>query len=257
MPTIKQILDALMMTRTTKAEAASASMPSSNKIIIPVNKSEVTTWETVATYTAPSDGYVQLQGESTNTNAVMAVVAAGTLMNTTNFPWVAYAGGGYIPVRKGNVLYLTAQNMKTINAAFFKTLGGGKNPNRSMLYGGLLWLLNPLFKHWSRQHTEPHSQLAKALLSLQRAEQALVKLPRSTGMWHASSQVSRTSNSLISSLMGAGYRPQSRRMQHHGVVRGCQSEKVKLSTFTLLDQVAQRFSLRNQDCRLNFVGGIA
>ena len=126
MPTIKQILDALMMTRTTKAEAASASMPSSNKIIIPVNKSEVTTWETVATYTAPSDGYVQLQGESTNTNAVMAVVAAGTLMNTTNFPWVAYAGGGYIPVRKGNVLYLTAQNMKTINAAFFKTLGGVK-----------------------------------------------------------------------------------------------------------------------------------
>lgn len=249
MSRIKQMLDALMKTRTTPAEASTSAMPSWSSYItvdIPAEGGVVI---------APDNGYYSLYSAAGADRELKLYVNDLATMGT--YMPKAFGGAINIPVKKGDKAKVFGSSLNNAVLRFSKLMGGGKNPNTSMLYGGVLWLLNPSFKRWSRQHTEPHSQQAKALLSQRKAEQALVKSLRSTGTWHASSRALRTSNSLILSLMGAVYHPQSRRMQHHGVVRGYQSKRAKPSTFTLLDQVAQRFSLRNQGYQLNLVGGVA
>lgn len=125
MPTIKQMLDALMKTRTTKSEASASAMPSYNKISVPLKKTEVNDWETVAEYVAPTDGYAQLVGTSTNDGAVMTAIVNDNLRVLTTYPWNNYEGGGYIQVPKGVTVVFVARFMRAITVTFYKTSGGG------------------------------------------------------------------------------------------------------------------------------------
>lgn len=249
MPTIKQMLNALMKTRTTPAEASTSAMPSWSSYItvdIPAEGGVVI---------APDNGYYSLYSAAGADRELKLYVNDLATMGT--YMPKAFGGAINIPVKKGDKAKVFGSSLKNAVLRFSKLMGGGKNPNTSMLYGGLLWLLNPSFKRWSRQHTEPRSQQARALAFRSRAGKALATLRHTMDTSRALSQTLRTLISSTSRLRGAACHPQSQRTPERGAVLGFRFARERLLSSTSLARVAQRFSLRNQDCRLNLVGGVA
>lgn len=130
---IKKLIQRLLDSRTTAAEAAHCAMPSSsNTVITPSIKTECTTWSDAHNGIAPADGYLFVSGRTTNTDGFLQIssntveIAATTFGNTDKDIRLLF------PLAKGQAMRVTAKNLKNIILRFSSSIGGGYSLLRSL-----------------------------------------------------------------------------------------------------------------------------
>ena len=131
----------LIKTETLKV-GSNASMPSTNSVNVSVTKTEVKTWEDVATYLAPFDGYIEVtaQGDGSNETATQVVSAM-----KHGHEWSGIRRNRLtMPVCRGHNIHISGQNFKELSVRFIKSIGGGSKRYLKALscnrFGGLSWL---------------------------------------------------------------------------------------------------------------------
>lgn len=131
----------LIKTETLKV-GSNASMPSTNSVNVSVTKTEVKTWEDVATYLAPFDGYIEVtaQGDGSNETATQVVSAM-----KHGHEWSGIRRNRLtMPVCRGHNIHISGQNFKELSVRFIKSIGGGYKRYLKALscnrFGGSLWL---------------------------------------------------------------------------------------------------------------------
>lgn len=129
MSLIKSLIQRLLDSRTTPAQAGHNAMPSSTPTTISTPAS-ITSWGTITTFTAPDDGYVTFRGRS------MAAAAAAQIASLPleNNPTVItatqdnYQGMSCnLPVVKGKTVEVYGSNVENIVVSFNRLIGGGYN----------------------------------------------------------------------------------------------------------------------------------
>lgn len=127
---LKQVMSLLLSLFYSKKESelvANQAMPSNNRIDISTVDS-LTSWQTVATYTAPSAGIASMFGNAVKDNAFIQIIVGG---NTLTHPSISGFSVNnqnpqiWLNVKKGDSLTFKANGLQNIKASFFKTVGGG------------------------------------------------------------------------------------------------------------------------------------
>ena len=131
---LKQLIQRLLDSRTTAAEAAHSAMPSKASLSFPSNDPDVVnitltkdaseSWANFGTYTAPADGHLEFQGRTTKE---ISYIQCGCIWVR---PDVGTTIRGMYPLAKGNAASISGTAMKEVKAVFVKTIGaigGGYN----------------------------------------------------------------------------------------------------------------------------------
>lgn len=127
---LKQVMSLLLSLFYSKKESelvANQAMPSNNRIDISTVDS-LTSWQTVATYTAPSAGIASMFGNAVKDNAFIQIIVGG---NTLTHPSISGFSVNnqnpqiWLNVKKGDSLTFKANGLQNIKASFFKTVGWG------------------------------------------------------------------------------------------------------------------------------------
>ena len=71
---LKQLIQRLLDSRTTPAEASHNAMPDDASISLTPSVTEPSTWQEVLAATAPTDGYVKIQATSTTSAGFIAIM---------------------------------------------------------------------------------------------------------------------------------------------------------------------------------------
>mgnify|MGYP006905686963 CR=1 FL=1 len=123
---LKSLIQWLLDSRTTPEEAGHSAMPSSAPTTIS-SPTSITSWGTIATFTAPGDGYVTLRGRSIE--AAAAQIATLPLENNPTIITATqdnYQGMSCnLPVVKGKVIEVYGSNIENIVVSFNRLIGGG------------------------------------------------------------------------------------------------------------------------------------
>lgn len=131
---LKSLIQWLLDSRTTPEEAGHSAMPSSAPTTIS-SPTSITSWGTIATFTAPGDGYVTLRGRSIE--AAAAQIATLPLENNPTIITATqdnYQGMSCnLPVVKGKVIEVYGSNIENIVVSFNRLIGGGI----AFFFGGL------------------------------------------------------------------------------------------------------------------------
>lgn len=129
---IKKLIQRLLDSRTTAAEAAHSAMPSSAPTTIS-SPTSITSWGTITTFTVPDDGYVTFRGRSMVRSA--AQIASLPLENNPTIITATqdnYQGMSCnLPVVKGKTVEVYGSNIENIVVSFNRLIGGG--------YSFLVW----------------------------------------------------------------------------------------------------------------------
>lgn len=125
---LKQLIQRLLDSRTTPAQAAHSAMPSGNSSAvtnITPTKSTTDGWEKAASFVATADGYVRVQGTARNgdvcqlaaynSNGVGIVIELLRANASTNLS---------IPVGKGSTVQVFGHYMTNIKIKFIGLIGG-------------------------------------------------------------------------------------------------------------------------------------
>lgn len=141
----------LIKTETLKV-GSNASMPSTNSVNVSVTKTEVKTWEDVATYLAPFDGYIEVtaQGDGSNETATQVVSAM-----KHGHEWSGIRRNRLtMPVCRGHNIHISGQNFKELSVRFIKSIGGGYKRYLKTLacnrFGGSSWLRLKTTSEWNK-----------------------------------------------------------------------------------------------------------
>lgn len=148
---LKSLIQRLLDSRTTPSEAGHNAMPSSAPTTIS-SPTSITSWGTIATFTAPDDGYVTFRGRSMVGSA--AQIASLPLENNPTIITATqdnYQGMSCnLPVVKGKTIEVYGSNIENIDVYFNRLIGGG--------YSILLWralsCLRPSFNYLPRSFCE-------------------------------------------------------------------------------------------------------
>lgn len=144
---LKQLIQRLLDSRTTPAQAGHSAMPSSAPTTISTPAS-ITSWGTITTFTAPDDGYVTFHGRSMAGAA--AQIASLPLENNPTVITATqdnYQGMSCnLPVVKGKTVEVYGSNIENIVVSFNRLIGGGYN----VLIWRALSCLRPSFNYLQR-----------------------------------------------------------------------------------------------------------
>lgn len=125
---LKQLIQRLLDSRTTPSEAANNAMPSGSSVAIQASPTSVTTWTQVASYTAPTDGYISVRGMSLESGSVLQIMAGDHNANPS-ITASAASGGQWpqtvLPVSKGRNVAVYSDKTSNISVFFSKAIGGG------------------------------------------------------------------------------------------------------------------------------------
>lgn len=212
MSLIKSLIQRLLDSRTTPAQAGHNAMPSSTPTTISTLAS-ITSWGTITTFTAPDDGYVTFHGRS-----MAAAAAQIASLPLENNPTVITATQDIyqemscnLPVVKGKTIEVYGSNIEYIVVSFNRLIGGGYNS----LVRRALSCLKPSFnfspkvsskaKNLGFQNNQlllsiraliflaqaprislptPHRATAGRLLGAIQLQSQLLKSKSRTGRWH-------------------------------------------------------------------------
>lgn len=123
---LKQLIQRLLDSRTTPAQAGHSAMPSSAPTTIS-SPTSITSWGTITTFTAPDDGYVTFHGRSMAGAA--AQIASLPLENNPTVITATqdnYQGMSCnLPVVKGKTVEVYGSNIENIVVSFNRLIGGG------------------------------------------------------------------------------------------------------------------------------------
>ena len=125
---LKQLIQRLLDSRTTPSEAAHSAMPSESSVAIQASPTSVTAWTQVASYTAPTDGYISVRGMSLESGSVLQIMAGDYNSNpsiTTSATYYGQWPQTVLPVAKGRNIAVYCGQTSNIEVFFSKAIGGG------------------------------------------------------------------------------------------------------------------------------------
>lgn len=125
---LKQLIQRLLDSRTTPSEAANNAMPSESSVAIQASPTSVTAWTQVASYTAPTDGYISVRGMSLESGSVLQIMAGDHIANPSITASAASSGQWpqtVLPVSKGRNVAVYSDKTSNISVFFSKAMGGG------------------------------------------------------------------------------------------------------------------------------------
>lgn len=125
---LKQTLSLLLSKFYSKQENATISnlsFPKENSVTTIVNEQPVNEWQSVCSFTAPSNGYLLAKGNKTPNAARMNIgiycgeesIATGSESQNQM--------GLFIPLRKGAIAGVSANDVRALTVQFFESVGGG------------------------------------------------------------------------------------------------------------------------------------
>jgi len=170
---IKKLIQRLLDSRTTPAQAANSSMPSDSSIAVQMLQTATVDWGNVANYTAPTDGFISARGMSTSANAYFQIMAGNAATNpstslqvsTTNqWPQIV------LPVAKGRNIAIYAAMMRDISVFFNSSIGG-----YNILVRRVLSCLRPSFNYLQRSFCKVKNNGSAAKPSLNRESSLVVR----------------------------------------------------------------------------------
>lgn len=127
---LKNVLSLLLSKFYSKQESALVAhqaMPSDTWTAISLNSTSIGSWGAVGQYTAPSDGYIQFQGESIADGSQIAarVENNGEVRGSYVCRSNAQVSGVNLALAKGQKCLLLSSHSKNLAARFYKLVGGG------------------------------------------------------------------------------------------------------------------------------------
>lgn len=128
MALLKSLIQRLLDSRTTPAQAANNAMPSGSSVAIQASPTSVTAWTQVASYTAPTDGYISVRGMSLESGSVLQIMAGDHTANPSITASSASSGQWpqtVLPVSKGRNVVVYSDKASNISVFFSKAIGGG------------------------------------------------------------------------------------------------------------------------------------
>lgn len=177
---LKNLLALLLAKFYSKEESglvARQAMPSDQPVNI-ASKTTISSWGTIATFTAPGDGYVTFHGRS------MAGAAAqiASLPMENNPTVITATQDNYqemacnLPVQKGKTVEIYGSNIENIVVTFNRLIGGGYNRNTFFSFGkGEKLCLKPL-SNFSQKVSSRANQIGLAAKFF-RSQESLSTLP--------------------------------------------------------------------------------
>ena len=105
---------------------ATASMPSTNAIVIPSGR-----------YIAPTNGYVCVQANGSQLTSYVAVTLDQGVQQIIPATAVGQGLSAYTPIGKGQSVTTVAQDFSAVNCLFVKLVWGGVKTLWHSLFGGL------------------------------------------------------------------------------------------------------------------------
>lgn len=134
---LKQLIQRLLESRTTPAQAGHSAMPSyDDNTVIEITPTKTTTngWEKAASFVSTIDGYVLVEGTSRNDNVCQLSVDNSKFIKTVIEILRTDATTFFtIPVAKGTTVQVWGHYMTNIKIKLTKAIGGGI----TFLFGGL------------------------------------------------------------------------------------------------------------------------
>ncbi len=132
---IKKLIQRLLDSRTTPAQAGNSAMPGATKTIFLSKDETVGSWGIINAGTAPDDGYLFVNASAEdNTNSEVRA-QLGNLFHVSAQAPAPKGLGVAIPVSKGATYSVEGAFVSHITVGFVKVIGGGINA----LYGGLYY----------------------------------------------------------------------------------------------------------------------
>ncbi len=150
---LKQLIQRLLDSRTTPAEASHNAMPDDASISLTPSVTEPSTWQEVLAATAPTDGYVKIQATSTTSAGFIAIMqapqenrcAASVTGATGQTPMAT------IPVAKGSTFKVFGDGVRNFTVKIIPSIGGGyQTLKKLILQGGVLCRLSRLYSSLRR-----------------------------------------------------------------------------------------------------------
>lgn len=103
-------------------------MPSATAVEVQASPTSVTAWTQVASYTAPTDGYISVRGLAQAEGSVIQLIAGQNTQNPS-ISTTATSGGQWpqtvMPVAKGRNIAVYCGQTSNITVFFNKAIGGG------------------------------------------------------------------------------------------------------------------------------------
>ena len=123
---LKQLIQRLLDSRTTPAQAAHSAMPSSSYVT--VTATAVQAWGEMAQGVAPFDGFVRASARATSSNANVRVTNdTAAMFSQTEATASGQTQGVFVPVAKGDSWSVYGTNRDNVVVRLVKTVGGGYN----------------------------------------------------------------------------------------------------------------------------------
>ena len=127
---LKSLLSLLLSKFYSKQESEAVghqAMPSSTWTAISLSQTTSDNWALIGSYTAPSDGYIQLQGEATADASQLAIRTEnnGEVRGSFICRAVYQVSGVNLVVAKGQTCLLLSSHSKNIKARFYQIIWGG------------------------------------------------------------------------------------------------------------------------------------
>lgn len=133
---LKQLIQKLLDSRTTPAQAGNSAMPGATKTIFLSKDETVGSWGIINAGTAPDDGYLFVNASAEdNTNSEVRA-QLGNLFHVSAQAPAPKGLGIAIPVSKGATYSVEGAFVSHITVGFVKVIGGG---GINALYGGLYY----------------------------------------------------------------------------------------------------------------------
>ena len=123
---LKQLIQRLLDSRTTPAQAAHSAMPSSSYVT--VIATAVQAWGEMAKGVATFDGFVRVSARATSSNANVRVTNdTAAMFSQTEATASGQTQGVFVPVAKGDSWSVYGTNRDNVVVRLVKTVGGGYN----------------------------------------------------------------------------------------------------------------------------------
>ena len=127
MALLKSLIQRLLDSRTTPAQASNSAMPSENQTAITLTTTATERWTGLGSGIAPFDGYLELtvRDVANSTGEGGVLVSSGTLGFSTTSPFKNAQYKCTLPIKKGKSWSMSGIQVKEATAKFVRTIGGG------------------------------------------------------------------------------------------------------------------------------------
>ena len=182
MSLIKSLIQRLLDSRTTPAQASNSAMPSENQTAITLTTTATESWTLLGSGIAPFDGYLELtvRDVANSTGEGGVLVSSGTLGFSTTSPFKNAQYKCTLPIQKGKSWSMAGTQVKEATAKFVRTIGWGgvQSVSKLILQGGAICLnsLSSSLRRSSLQTRKSGSVISPIAVT------CLLSYPLSTGL---------------------------------------------------------------------------